>query len=158
MMSTPPALLTPSPPVLISDSLDHKTQPGFRIEVVRVEDSDRVIDFLRNSFFVDEPMNSSLRLLEKPGDRCVPLEEFAAADIHQGLSVMAVDDDGKILGVLLGAAVHRHESEQVNYPTIMKADVYYDFSGVSRGITLDLLPFSVFIKDISRVKFRPKLG
>lgn len=115
MMSTPPALLTPSPPVLISDPLDNKAQreTGFRIEVMRVEDSDRVVDFLRRNFFVDEPMNASLRLLEKPGDRCLPLEEFAAADIHQGLSVMAVDDDGKILGVLLGAAVHRHESEQV---------------------------------------------
>jgi len=116
MMSTPPALLTPSPPVLISDPLDHKVQRerGFRVAVVRVEDSDRVIDFLRRSFFVDEPLNAALRLLETSGDRCIPLEEFAAADIHQGLSVMAVNDDGKILGVLLGAAVQRHEAEQDN--------------------------------------------
>lgn len=116
MKSTPPALQTPSPPAKTSDPLVLKSQPGFRIEVMRVEDSERVLEFLMKNFFVDEPMNASLRLLEKPGDRCIPLEDFALADIHQGLSVMAVDDDGKILGVLLGAAVYRHESEQVKKP------------------------------------------
>lgn len=103
------------------------TMDSFRIEVIKAEDVDGVIAFLKERFFKvgscrwfkeisflissfhcfqDEPLNSSLDL----GD-CPELEHFCRSGLDSGLSLKVIDELGTIIGVAVNSKVKRGEVE-----------------------------------------------
>ncbi|KAL4715760.1 hypothetical protein ACJJTC_006339 [Scirpophaga incertulas] len=87
------------------------TVPGYTIRKLTVDDKQKAIDFLSRFFFRDEPMNSAVNLLETPESRCYELEEYSASSIDQGLSVVAVDDNGNFVGLVINGLVKREEAD-----------------------------------------------
>lgn len=63
-------------------------------------------------FFVDEPLNQAINLLETPESRCCELENYAAGTLHDGVSVAAVDNDGQFVGVVINGIAKREVSKQ----------------------------------------------
>ncbi|XP_059062791.1 uncharacterized protein LOC131855533 [Achroia grisella] len=85
------------------------TQPTFTIRRITLEDTDAAVQFLRNFFFLDEPMNRAVNLLETPESRCIELEEYSSSSIVQELSVAAVDEKGEFIGIIINGLVRREE-------------------------------------------------
>ncbi|XP_017786621.1 PREDICTED: dopamine N-acetyltransferase-like isoform X2 [Nicrophorus vespilloides] len=102
-MSTPSTPTTPlsSPPV----------EP-YDIQIITKPDVEKVIGFLRKFFFRDEPLNVNVKLLEGDDATCLELEEFSVKSIKDGLSLMAVSESGKVVGVCLNGAMRRNDVEE----------------------------------------------
>ncbi|XP_063217850.1 arylalkylamine N-acetyltransferase 1-like, partial [Bacillus rossius redtenbacheri] len=75
----------------------------FRVQPVGGGDRRRVVDFLRQFFFKDEPLNVDVQLLGADGaDRCLELEEYSTGCLDEGLSVAAINaSTGQLVGVCL---------------------------------------------------------
>lgn len=71
----------------------------YEIKAVTSQDGVRVLEFLKTFFFRDEPLNVNLRLIEHPEYRCKELEEYSIKCLKDNLSLMAVTNSGKIIGV-----------------------------------------------------------
>ena len=56
----------------------------YSIVPITVEDSDKVVHFLRTFFFRDEPLNVAVGLLDEPGATCKELEEYCVNCIPEG--------------------------------------------------------------------------
>ncbi|XP_052749587.1 arylalkylamine N-acetyltransferase 1-like isoform X2 [Galleria mellonella] len=84
-------------------------QPSYTIRRITSEDTDAALQFLRNFFFLDEPMNLAVNLLETPESRCIELEEYSMSSISQGISVAAVDEKGEFVGVVINGLARREE-------------------------------------------------
>ena len=54
-----------------------------------------VIDFLRKTFFADEPLNKAVNLCS-PGEGHLDLERLCLATLDDKLSVMAVNQDNEV--------------------------------------------------------------
>ncbi|XP_071440882.1 arylalkylamine N-acetyltransferase 1-like isoform X2 [Hetaerina americana] len=86
-------------------------EPSYEIVPVQPEDHDKVMAFLRRTFFVDEPLNIAIGLLEGqptcPEDgrpSCRALEAHCREALSHNLSLMAVDTEkGNVVGVTLNA-------------------------------------------------------
>lgn len=78
------------------------------LKYITDNDADNVISFLRRFFFQDEPLNVDVKLLEKE-PTCKELEEYSLKCIKDGVSVMAVNDNGDIVGVCLNGIVNRND-------------------------------------------------
>nr|BDD85292.1 arylalkylamine N-acetyltransferase 1 [Ischnura senegalensis] len=98
-------------------------EPSFEIIPVMPEDHDRIMAFLRRTFFVDEPLNIALGLLDGqpkcPEDgrpSCMALEAHCREALSHGLSLMAVDTvnvPGNVVGVTLNAEATPEGSEDL---------------------------------------------
>lgn len=109
-MSTPPALISPSKKSKQSyPMLPPKQYDGFCLKTIREDDKDDVLAFLNKFFFLDEPLNVSLKMLDGPNDRCLELEHFCLKSLYQHVSVMAVNDKSEIIGLMLGEVVHKDQ-------------------------------------------------
>uniref|UniRef100_A0A1B6EAE7 aralkylamine N-acetyltransferase n=1 Tax=Clastoptera arizonana TaxID=38151 RepID=A0A1B6EAE7_9HEMI len=86
----------------------------YSIVPITNRDADRVVDFLRRFFFRDEPLNVAIDLIEDANSRCVELEEYCLTSVDEGVSIMAVSETGKILGVCLNGILSREEQEAEN--------------------------------------------
>ncbi|XP_014362334.2 arylalkylamine N-acetyltransferase 1 [Papilio machaon] len=71
----------------------------FTVKPLLMEDREEVLKLLKRTFFVDEPLNKKIQLC--PTGECAELEEFCMSPLHEGLSFKAVDNKGKIVGVLI---------------------------------------------------------
>lgn len=56
---------------------------------------DDVIQYLRYTFFADEPLNKALQLC-KPGEGHAESEKFSRGTLKEGFSLMAVSDDDEV--------------------------------------------------------------
>ncbi|KAM3960229.1 arylalkylamine N-acetyltransferase [Aphomia sociella] len=90
-------------------------QPSYTIRRIKPEESDTAIQFLRNFFFLDEPMNLAVNLLETPDSRCIELEEYSASSISEGLSIAAVDEKGEFVGVIINGLAKREEIDYTDH-------------------------------------------
>lgn len=59
---------------------------GYDIVRISVQDSERVLDFLKKFFFRDEPLNICVGLLDEPGSTCAELESYCMNTIPEGSS------------------------------------------------------------------------
>lgn len=103
MYSTPSTPTTP------------QTPEPFEIKLVNSNDMENVLEFLRRFFFRDEPLNVNIELLTSEDATCLELEEYSVKCIKDNLSLMAVSESGKIVGVCLNGAQLRdqpHEDEE----------------------------------------------
>ncbi|KAK3927991.1 Dopamine N-acetyltransferase [Frankliniella fusca] len=74
-----------------------------RVEAVTAKDTDAIIDMLKKSFFILEPLNSSIGLVPEGGSS-PELEEYCRVVVPTGLSLCARDEhDGALEGVILNA-------------------------------------------------------
>ncbi|KAL0878957.1 hypothetical protein ABMA27_003947 [Loxostege sticticalis] len=87
-------------------------KPSFSVRTLTEDDEEKALRFLRRFFFRDEPMNQAVNLLETPDSRCPELEEYSASSIGQGYSVVAVDDNGDFVGLIINGLVKK---EDVDY-------------------------------------------
>ncbi|XP_059617137.1 arylalkylamine N-acetyltransferase 1-like [Phlebotomus argentipes] len=71
-------------------------------EMIKPEDADEVVAFIRRHFFEDEPLNRSLKLGE-----CKELEIFSTESLPEHISFKAVRN-GEILGVMINGVVHKN--------------------------------------------------
>ncbi|GAB0098972.1 uncharacterized protein DMENIID0001_147870 [Sergentomyia squamirostris] len=69
---------------------------------------EEIIRHLRDTFFSDEPLNRAVKLC-RPGEGHMELECQCEKTLQDGLSVMAVTDEGKIAGVVLNGILRRGE-------------------------------------------------
>lgn len=81
----------------------------YSIVQITNRDGDRIIDFLRQFFFRDEPLNVAVGLLDE-SETCPELEEYCISSIPDGVSLMAISPTGKILGVCLNGIMRREDS------------------------------------------------
>ncbi|CAH0727134.1 unnamed protein product, partial [Brenthis ino] len=83
--------------------------PSYSLCKLTPEDKEQVIDFLRRFFFRDEPLNLTINLLDTPESRCIELEDYASSTLDDGVSVAAIDENGKLVGVVVNGIVRRDE-------------------------------------------------
>ncbi|RVE51340.1 hypothetical protein evm_004020 [Chilo suppressalis] len=84
-------------------------QPGYTVQKLSINDMQKALDFLGRFFFRDEPMNKAVNLLETAESRCEELEEYSASTVDQGFSVAAMDETGKMVGLVINGLVRREE-------------------------------------------------
>lgn len=101
--STPQSPLPPRTP-------NSATDFHCEIRAIREGDEEAVLQHLRMFFFRDEPLNLDVKLLENENSTCLELEEYSVKSIQDGLSVMAIMDDGKVVGVCLNSLDKRSSS------------------------------------------------
>lgn len=70
-----------------------------------------MIQHLKNSFFADEPLNKAVKLCRK-GEGHLELERHSLSTLASHLSVMAVDDNNRVVGVTLNGVLRRGDVEQ----------------------------------------------
>ncbi|GBP33906.1 Dopamine N-acetyltransferase [Eumeta japonica] len=85
-------------------------RPSYSVRLITSDDKDKVLDFLKRFFFVDEPLNQAVNLLETPDSRCLELEEYATSTLDQNVSVAAVDDDDQFVGIIINGLVRREDA------------------------------------------------
>ncbi|XP_026313692.1 dopamine N-acetyltransferase-like [Hyposmocoma kahamanoa] len=82
---------------------------AYTVRTLTTDDKESVLQFLRRFFFIDEPMNKAVQLLETPDSRCLELEEYATCSLEDGVSVAAVDDHGEFVGLVINGIAKREE-------------------------------------------------
>lgn len=138
-MSTPSTPTTPIEP--------------YSIKPIKQADSESVLNFLRKFFFRDEPLNVDIKLLDTPDATCKELEDYSVKSIKDGLSLMAVSESGKIIGVCLNGCMKREDPEEEEdcpnpkFAKILKllgtvdkqADVFGQFPDVDKVMIVKIL-------------------
>ncbi|XP_055682788.1 arylalkylamine N-acetyltransferase 1-like [Lutzomyia longipalpis] len=71
-------------------------------ELIKAGEEKEIVEFIRNYFLKDEPLNNSLDLGE-----CKELEIFSTESLCENVSFKAVRN-GEILGVMINGIVHKH--------------------------------------------------
>lgn len=118
------------------------------------EDKEEIINFLREFFFRDEPLNKCSRLISEESPVCADLENFSLAELDNGLNLKAVYN-GKIIGVSLNSLIERGylEKEDKHNVTDRKfskiyrllsqvakeSDVFAKFTDCDKGMTVKIL-------------------
>lgn len=77
------------------------------------EDKQVVIEFLRKSFFRDEPLIWGINMLEDV-DSLAKLENYCFNFVDNGLAFKAVSPDGDLIGVVLNNVMCRGDGEKNN--------------------------------------------
>lgn len=85
---------------------DSNNSMDYHIQLIKNEDRERVIKFLRRFFFRDEPLNHSIQLIPEGEDStCLELEEYSTASISENMSVMALSASGNVVGVSINGKI-----------------------------------------------------
>ncbi|XP_072384928.1 arylalkylamine N-acetyltransferase 1-like [Diabrotica undecimpunctata] len=84
------------------------TDKSYKIREVTIADRDAIVDYLRASFFKDEPLNSFLELITEDNPTCETLEEFTVGHIPTGINLVAVHND-QIVGLCLSGPMEKGE-------------------------------------------------
>lgn len=84
---------------------------GYRIVPMTTQDTTKVITFLRSYFFLDEPLNIAVGLLDEPGSVCHELEQYCKESITDGVSLMAFSPSDELIGVSICGIMRRSEGE-----------------------------------------------
>lgn len=95
---------------------------SYKVVSIEKSDTERVLAFLRQFFFRDEPLNLCIGLLDDDST-CAELEEFCTESIPEGLSLMAVIPDNEIVGVCLNGVItpeDNHHDEECAHPKFSK--------------------------------------
>ncbi|KAH1019877.1 hypothetical protein HUJ04_009628 [Dendroctonus ponderosae] len=92
---TPP--ITPTTPV---------SPKEYDIVLAGEKDREDVLNFLRQFFFKDEPLNKFLGLISEQTPRCFDLEAFATKELDNELNLKAVHN-GKTIGICLNGLIKR---------------------------------------------------
>lgn len=141
---TPP--ITPTTPV---------SPKEYEIAIAHLEDQEDILNFLRESFFKDEPLNKFLGLINENSPRCVDLEKFAMKDLANGLNLKAVHN-GKIIGVCLNGLLKRGYLENPENElkitdekftkivrlldkTALESDVFQKFPDSDKAVTVKII-------------------
>uniref|UniRef100_A0A6P7HDJ9 Dopamine N-acetyltransferase-like n=1 Tax=Diabrotica virgifera virgifera TaxID=50390 RepID=A0A6P7HDJ9_DIAVI len=69
------------------------TEKSYKIRDATKADRDAIVEFLRISFFRDEPLNAFLELVTEENPTCETLEEFTVGHIPNGINLVAVHND-----------------------------------------------------------------
>lgn len=97
-----------------------------RVEAVTAKDADAIIDMLKKSFFVLEPLNSSIGLVSADGG-CPELEEYCRVVVPTGFSLCARDEsDGGMEGVVLNAILTPADSPAPETARVRDGDTKFD--------------------------------
>ncbi|KAL1505414.1 hypothetical protein ABEB36_004986 [Hypothenemus hampei] len=138
---TPP--ITPTTPV---------SPKEYEIIVTTMDDEEAILNFLRKTFFKDEPLNKFLELISNENPQCIDLEKFALKDLDNGLNLKAVHN-GNIIGVSLNALLTKgyySDDFKVTDPKFSKivrlldritieSDVFSRFPDCKKAITVKIL-------------------
>ncbi|XP_022918295.2 arylalkylamine N-acetyltransferase 1-like [Onthophagus taurus] len=150
-VSLPPSVETPCTPQTPDTPLLPPPEP-FQLRVIKKEESEKVLDFLRTFFFRDEPLNVDVKLLD--GEKtCKELEEYSMKALKDNVSVMAITDSGKIIGVCLNGIINKNDGKEefiVKDPKFSKitnllsyvdkmADVFGKYPDIDKMISVDIL-------------------
>lgn len=126
----------------------------YQIRDATNEDSENILEFLRKFFFRDEPINTSIQLIESETTVCTELEEFSLNSLYQGISLIAVTPSDKIVGVCLNGILKRDEPEEESlecpnpkfakilkllYKIDKEGDVFGQFPDVNKVLTVKVL-------------------
>ncbi|CAB3255866.1 unnamed protein product [Arctia plantaginis] len=92
-----------------------------RIEIkpVRTEDENDVMDLIRRTFYIDEPMNQAVALCVD--GTCKELDEYCAKALRAGLSFKAVDGDGNVVGTIVNEICSLKEDTGSDNPYLKMA-------------------------------------
>lgn len=82
-----------------------------RIERVTEDRFGEVIQHLKMAFFADEPLNKAVGLC-MPGEGHVELERHSLSTLADNLSVMALSEDNRVVGVAINGVLKRGDIEK----------------------------------------------
>ncbi|XP_075976711.1 arylalkylamine N-acetyltransferase 1-like isoform X2 [Anticarsia gemmatalis] len=85
--------------VILSMNGSTMSQPSYEVKLMRKEDADDVMELLRRTFFIDEPMNQAVGLCAEGS--CAELDDYCVHALDGELSFKAVDKEGNIVGVMI---------------------------------------------------------
>lgn len=86
---------------------------SFTVKPVEKEDVDAVMELLKKTFYIDEPLNQAVGLCADT-NTCQEVEEYCLHSLHEGLSFKAVDREGNIVGVTISGVSPLKEDENGN--------------------------------------------
>ncbi|XP_025418855.1 dopamine N-acetyltransferase-like [Sipha flava] len=86
----------------------NKTKLSYNITPITDNYVPAIISLLKNSFFLDEPLNKSIGLTEEIRS-VIQLEEYCKTYLLTGISFMAVSDNNEIIGVILNNIMCRDD-------------------------------------------------
>ncbi|XP_053608968.1 uncharacterized protein LOC128674472 [Plodia interpunctella] len=89
------------------------TEQTYSIQPVSERDVEAIMDLLRRTFYVDEPLNEAVDLYTGPGS-CPDLDEYCTHSLLEGLSYKAQDRDGNIVGVIINGVCPLKEEDNGN--------------------------------------------
>lgn len=84
----------------------------YQVRAITENDTEPLLNFLRQFFFKDEPLNVAVKLIEFKDSTCIELEEYSLKSIKDGTSLMAITDSGNIIGVCLNGKILKDEPEE----------------------------------------------
>ena len=74
------------------------SQPDYKIVHVTPKDTEKVLENLRRSFFLEEPLNICIQLLGENGDEdCHELEDYCRQSIQEGIWILSQGVCQKVL-------------------------------------------------------------
>ncbi|KAL0878958.1 hypothetical protein ABMA27_003948 [Loxostege sticticalis] len=92
----------------------------YTIHPVVKEDVDSVMDLLKRTFYIHEPLNEAVELWSE-NSPCAELDEYCSHALLEGLSFKAVDPEGNIVGVTISGVCSLKEEEANNLVSHAKA-------------------------------------
>ena len=131
------------------------TETPIEIKFITDEDRPAVLNFLKQFFFRDEPLNESMNLVGDDGV-CLALEQFAMRSTVHAVSIMATDPSGKILGIALNNVKERgaqleeetdllvHDEKFEKITTLLEyvdreCDVFGQYPDIDKQLLIDII-------------------
>ncbi|GBP22240.1 hypothetical protein EVAR_22526_1 [Eumeta japonica] len=82
------------------------TERSYTIDPVNEKDVEEIMNLLRRTFYVEEPMNAAVGLCSEGADACPDLDEYCSSAMLSGLSFKVVSDEGQIVSVIISGDYH----------------------------------------------------
>lgn len=104
--------------------MNGKSEKIFLYRIANASDTEIILEFLRLHFYPYEPLTNSHR--ERLDFDPEQDEKFTVTCIDSGTTILALDEQHKLAGVLLSGSIERdHGQEAVDFPTKRKwADIW----------------------------------
>ncbi|KAF5282074.1 hypothetical protein FQA39_LY00599 [Lamprigera yunnana] len=94
----------------------------YKIKVMEENEVEAVLDHLRKYFFIDEPLNKSINLIDSEDSNCPGLENYCKKCMVNGISYIAVTNAGEVVSVCLSNIENLEEEEETPCSSEYKFD------------------------------------
>ncbi|NP_001296534.1 dopamine N-acetyltransferase-like isoform X2 [Bombyx mori] len=84
----------------------------FTVLPITANDEEEIMDLLKRTFFIDEPLNEAVGLYDSGS--CLEVEEYCRDSLLKGLSFKAVEPKGKIIGTMINGICPLEDEDEEN--------------------------------------------
>ncbi|XP_025418856.1 dopamine N-acetyltransferase-like [Sipha flava] len=99
----------------------------YKIMPITKKDVLNVLNLLKNNYFHDEPLNASTMLIEENAS-VIQLENYCKSYLDKGISLMAVSEDGVVIGAILNNIMRRNDVNNCNNENCKESPKFNDIT------------------------------